>query len=1232
VSLFALSSAALVSAQQTNASATPAPTATEDEEVLVLSPFTVDASKEQGYFAQNTLAGSRMRMNLSDLGASISVVTKQQMEDTASVDINDVFRYELNTEGSSTYTPSQQTFRSDGILDVNAGGTLGNQVASFTNATANRIRGIGAPSTAINYFPSIGALPMDSYNVQSLEITRGPNSLIFGLGSPAGIVNQTTAQANLRREAANVTLRFDDRGSYRGSFSFNKPLIEDKLAIYGAAVYDDRRFERKPSYDLTRRQYLAVAVKPFSKTTIRADVENYRNDNRRPNTLTPRDYVTEWNLAGQPVWDPLTRQVTLANGQVASVNVVKAGSVHAAQVRNFIASKPGYDPTRWNAAQTTYNGISVFDAASLTNAGTFSPTTNTPTNNPLFVPGITWNQNRATQQISGGELFNWFQPLYAFNYRSGWGTATDPTATAPFIRTEAQLLANATSADIYNRGWTRSTGWTGINNNLGSYKYPGVTDKSIYNWEDVNINQMNWGEEKNQNYHVEIEQEILNNLHLSAGWFRQDFTSKTNYTVSQLEVATLAIDTNKYMPDGSANPLFGKPFVEDSDPDRYINQSLDDHYRAMLAWTPDFTQKDGWLKWLGRHQALGMWSKDESVRTAIRQRFSFVDSPTFDGKVRYLPNQNNRADGTPTGWNMQSSYRRLFYLAGPDDASGVVTRSPGEWNHLDYSGTIRTYDYVTNTFTDVPVRTAFNTFDGSGRSQQINTSVSAALSSFLWNERLVATWGVRQDKFKARGTNTGTAAVTDEDGTVLHPAITNADKWVNGVYQEDLLFNRWNRWQNIDGTTRTLGGVLRPFKNWSSIDRRADTGSLAWEFIRDFGFSYNQSNNFNPPSGAFGDFFGTPLPKPSGEGKDYGVQFSLFDQKLFARVTWFEATNENEQFSGSATLQRLSGHIDTTAFRNWARTIAKINLGMNPTQPGFDDTLSQTEEDRVRAATAEIWGQPYLYYDSLPFSTQNATRSADARGYEAEVNYNPTRNWTMRFTFGRQDTKYSNVLREFDAWHAERDPIWQNAKAASFLLPQYQQFTTYTNSGGRFVDLTNFWTSHGFTSDITQDNQNGWTNVENYYNSVVTPQVAVGRDLNGQSAPGQRKYRGAITTNYTFDEGRLNGFSVGGSQRWESKSVIGYYGKASGLNGSTLLDVSDITRPIYDDDNSYTDLWFAYSRRILNDKVRWKLQLNIANVFENGGLQAVGVNYDGSPYAFRIVDPRQFILTSSFDF
>ena len=47
--------------------------------------------------------------------------------------------------------------------------------------------------------------------------------------------------------------------------------------------------------------------------------------------------------------------------------------------------------------------------------------------------------------------------------------------------------------------------------------------------------------------------------------------------------------------------------------------------------------------------------------------------------------------------------------------------------------------------------------------------------------------------------------------------------------------------------------------------------------------------------------------------------------------------------------------------------------------------------------------------------------------------------------------------------------------------------------------------------------------------------------------------------------------------------------------------------------------------------MRTRLQLNVKNAFEKGRLQTVGANPDGSPYAFRIIDPRQFILSAKFD-
>jgi hypothetical protein len=45
-----------------------------------------------------------------------------------------------------------------------------------------------------------------------------------------------------------------------------------------------------------------------------------------------------------------------------------------------------------------------------------------------------------------------------------------------------------------------------------------------------------------------------------------------------------------------------------------------------------------------------------------------------------------------------------------------------------------------------------------------------------------------------------------------------------------------------------------------------------------------------------------------------------------------------------------------------------------------------------------------------------------------------------------------------------------------------------------------------------------------------------------------------------------------------------------------------------------------------------KVQLNVNNVFEDGKLVPIAVNFDGLPWAYRIIDSRQFVLTTSFDF
>src|SRR4030095_13425139 len=113
------------------------------DDVTVMSPFLVQTSSNDiGYYAENTLAGSRLNTNIGDLAASITVVTRQQMLDTASIDLNDVFLYEANTEGTKNFTSF--------AFDDQGGVRDGNQASP---ATSNRVRGIGAVDNAHNNYP-----------------------------------------------------------------------------------------------------------------------------------------------------------------------------------------------------------------------------------------------------------------------------------------------------------------------------------------------------------------------------------------------------------------------------------------------------------------------------------------------------------------------------------------------------------------------------------------------------------------------------------------------------------------------------------------------------------------------------------------------------------------------------------------------------------------------------------------------------------------------------------------------------------------------------------------------------------------------------------------------------------------------------------------------------------------------------------------------------------------------
>jgi iron complex outermembrane receptor protein len=271
--------------------ATQAPSSAP-EETVVLSPFVVNSSKDVGYVATNTLAGSRLNTPLADTPASISVFTPEFLADIDASDMMKAIDYSVNFQENRT----------------NAGGNP--QQENDINVQARGLGGGGGFRQASrNYFTWF--LNSDSYNTESLTFSRGPNSILFGLGDPGGIVNTSTLQPKFTNRSKAV-FRFDENGSVRVSVDVDM-RISDKIGLRFAGLAENGKTWRELAYKDQLRAYLAGAWRLTPKTTLRFDGEYADVKQLRSLPFTARDRFGGWVTAGKPLYDRSTMGTAAAN-------------------------------------------------------------------------------------------------------------------------------------------------------------------------------------------------------------------------------------------------------------------------------------------------------------------------------------------------------------------------------------------------------------------------------------------------------------------------------------------------------------------------------------------------------------------------------------------------------------------------------------------------------------------------------------------------------------------------------------------------------------------------------------------------------------------------------------------------------------------------------------------------------------------------------------------------------
>lgn len=281
----------------------PSPAATAPGgPVVQLSPFEVKTDGDLGYVATHTLGGSRLNTSLKDTPAIIDVFTKEFLLDIGATNLEQAMAYANNSQID------------DGDAQrVNSGNT---QLAA-ANSFNFRSRGLLGNGTR-NYFET--RLGTNLYNVERLDDARGPNSVLFGIGSAGGIVNNSPKRAQFGRAFGELGAQAGNQEYARFTVDYNAPLLPQRLALRVNLLDEDKAHWRHYLGNHRRAGDLAATWRPFANTEVRGDIEKGRVRGTIGRNYPANDGATRWWRNGSPVVSSATAVAPTAAQTALGIN------------------------------------------------------------------------------------------------------------------------------------------------------------------------------------------------------------------------------------------------------------------------------------------------------------------------------------------------------------------------------------------------------------------------------------------------------------------------------------------------------------------------------------------------------------------------------------------------------------------------------------------------------------------------------------------------------------------------------------------------------------------------------------------------------------------------------------------------------------------------------------------------------------------------------------------------
>jgi outer membrane receptor protein involved in Fe transport len=1089
------------------APATASANKSDDEETIVLSPFVIESTEDADtYSAKSTLAGTRIRTELKDVGSAISVYTGKFLQDTNSRKADDLLVYTTGTEVAG---------QGGNFLGQGDGAVLTN-----TNRTApvqnTRVRGLAEADNTRDFF--LSDIPWDSYNVGRVDLQRGPNAILFGIGSPAGIVNSSLNTASFR-DSNKVEAQYGSYASTRFTGDFNKVLLKNELALRVALLKDDTNYRQDPAYKDDERIYAAIKWDPSflakngMRTSLRANYENGHIDSNLPRSTPPLDAITPW----YSVLGKRTLDARYATTVINSLNTPE---------RNWYGAPGG---RVFDGVITAFNGGSQ---------GISYPSQ------------VTAYPNYSSDITGSGAGDNTIRGVRTYNE---YANASFPEGAIGAYK--AKSLTDRSVFDFYN--------------NL----LEGPNKNEFNDFDAFNVALTQTFLDSKAGFELVYDKQ-------DAKWGYNNFLSGDASVITVDLMDTLAdgsrnpnVGRPMTISGGGSAGLYRAHRIRET-------QRATAYYDLDFGTFTDKTSTVARL--LGHHVFTGLLSRQENdFNSRSGPRFFLSEEyPAVKRGGDGTPNplsQASRDDifynylgGSISGLNNPSG---INLVGVKDRVQPQGTSSINVWNNVTRAWT-QVPLIVTNN--DLASDEAKQYTNGVKSLDRVD-SKALVWQGYLLDGNLVPMYGWRKDKdrFISAGTPNNIRAVAQvNDPNWRLPA--NENDLNKGQRKWNIVEGESRTWSIVAHAPKQLMQKLpgqlglsvyyNKSENFQPDAGRRDifgtpVASPSGE-TKDYGVTITaldekvtlKINHFKTSvinANVAGEIGGQYLiGAVEGWGQQAAVKFRDSSVAGGPR-NWPASELYGVSSSGNPVTWRPAGPLKGTSGA-YTYTQAELDAAWAKEKASMDAWFGTA----VPANFKEMWGLTDYATGggTINFSPAGLAVTGDTQseGWEYEITANPVRGLDVSFNASKTSARRFNLAKTYTDWIQKRWKEFQGPAGDMRLWGGEDDWSADSNHGGE--------TARGKFSRETMAGYYLW------------------QALESSDVPELRPWRFNVIANYTFQNSGLKGVNVGGSYRWQDSSVTGFP-VVKDSSGNYRYDVS---RPYKGKSEDITDVWVGYQRKLTN--------------------------------------------------